>query len=57
MTPFTQAQTEQLLANCQAQIVGMDNAEDNIDFTPVAQSILRLAGPFVPAHERGLPLA
>jgi hypothetical protein len=57
MTPFTQAQTEQLLANCQAQIVGMDNAEDNIDFTPVAQSILRLAGPFVPAHQRGLPLA
>jgi hypothetical protein len=37
MTLFTQTQTEQLLDNCQAQIVRMDNAEDNIDFTPVVK--------------------
>jgi Protein of unknown function (DUF2958) len=35
MTPFTKSQTEQLIANCQAQIVRMDNAEPDIDFKPV----------------------
>jgi hypothetical protein len=32
MTFFTKAQHEQLLANCQAQIVRMDNGQPDIDF-------------------------
>jgi hypothetical protein len=52
MTLFTKTQTEQLIANCQAQIVRMDNRESDIDFKPVVRlfTILRLAGPF------GLPV-
>ena len=48
MTLFTKTQTEQLIANCQAQIVRMDNREPDIDFKPVVKlfSILRLAGLF-----------
>jgi Protein of unknown function (DUF2958) len=34
MTLFTKSQT-QLIANCQAQVVRMDNAEPNIDFKPI----------------------
>jgi hypothetical protein len=37
MTLFTKAQHEQLLANCQAQIVRMDNAQPDIDFRPVVK--------------------
>jgi hypothetical protein len=37
MTLFTQSQTEQLIANCQAQIIRMDNAEPDIDFKPVVK--------------------
>jgi Protein of unknown function (DUF2958) len=37
MTLFTKTQTEQLIANCQAQIVRMDNAEPDIDFKPVVK--------------------
>jgi Protein of unknown function (DUF2958) len=37
MTLFTKTQTEQLIANCQAQIVRMDNAEPDIGFTPVVK--------------------
>jgi hypothetical protein len=50
MTLFTKTQTEQLIANCQAQIVRMDNREPDIDFKPVVKlfSILRQAGLFGP---------
>ncbi len=37
MTFFTKTQHEQLLANCQAQIVRMDNGQRNIDFKPVVK--------------------
>ncbi len=37
MTFFTKTQHEQLLANCQAQIVRMDNGQPNIDFKPVVK--------------------
>jgi hypothetical protein len=37
MTLFTKAQTEQLIANCQAQIVRMDNDQPDIDFKPVVK--------------------
>jgi hypothetical protein len=37
MTLFTKTQTEQLIANCEAQIVRMDNAESGIDFKPVVK--------------------
>jgi hypothetical protein len=37
MTLFTKTQTAQLLANCQAQIVRMDNGEADIDFKPVVK--------------------
>jgi hypothetical protein len=37
MTLFTKTQTEQLIANCQAQIVRMDNREPDIDFKPVVK--------------------
>jgi hypothetical protein len=37
MTLFTKAQTEKLLANCQAQIIRMDNGEADIDFKPVVK--------------------
>src|SRR6202162_3658035 len=37
MTLFTKTQTEQLIANCQAQIVRMDNAQPDIDFKPVVK--------------------
>ena len=37
MTLFTKTEHEQLLANCQAQIVRMDNAEPDIDFKPVVK--------------------
>jgi hypothetical protein len=36
-TLFTKTQTEQLIANCQAQIVRMDNAQPHIDFKPVVK--------------------
>jgi hypothetical protein len=37
MTLFTKAQTEQLIANCQAQIVRMDAGDPDIDFKPVVK--------------------
>jgi hypothetical protein len=37
MTLITKAQTEQLLANCQAQIARMDAGESDIDFKPVVK--------------------
>jgi hypothetical protein len=37
MTLFTQAQHEQLIANCQAQIVNNDAGRPDIDFKPVAK--------------------
>jgi len=37
MTLFTKTQTAQLLANRQAQIVRMDNAQRDIDFKPVVK--------------------
>jgi hypothetical protein len=37
MTLFTKAQTEQLIANCQAQIIRMDLGEPDIDFKPVVK--------------------
>jgi hypothetical protein len=37
MTLFTKEQTEQLKANCQAQIVRMDAGEADIDFKPVVK--------------------
>jgi hypothetical protein len=37
MSLFTQTQSEQLIANCQAQIVRMDNAQPDIDFVPVVK--------------------
>jgi hypothetical protein len=37
MTLFIKTQTEQLIANCQAQIVRMDNQQPDIDFTPVVK--------------------
>jgi hypothetical protein len=37
MTLFTKAQTEQLLANCQEQIVNNDAGHSDIDFKPVVK--------------------
>lgn len=37
MTLITKTQTEQLIANCQAQIVRMDAGESDIDFKPVVK--------------------
>jgi hypothetical protein len=37
MTLFTTAQIEQLKANCQAQIVQMDNELPDLDFKPVVK--------------------
>jgi hypothetical protein len=37
MTLITKAQTEQLCANCQAQIVRMDAGDSDIDFKPVVK--------------------
>jgi len=37
MTLFTKSQHEQLLANCQAQIIRMDNGQPDIDFKPVVK--------------------
>ena len=37
MTLFTKTQTEQLIANCQAQIARMDNQQPDIDFKPVVK--------------------
>jgi hypothetical protein len=37
MTLFTKTQHEQLLANCQAQIIRMDLGEADIDFRPVVK--------------------
>jgi hypothetical protein len=48
MSLFTKTQTEQLIANCQAQFIRMDSKPPDIDFVPVVKlfSILRLAGLF-----------
>jgi hypothetical protein len=48
MTLFTKTQTEQLIANCQAQIANNDAGHSDIDFAPVVKlfSVLRLAGLF-----------
>ena len=37
MTLFTKTQTEQLIANCQAQIIRMDAGDPDIDFKPVVK--------------------
>ncbi len=37
MTLFTKAQTEQLIANCQAQIVHNERGEPDVDFKPVVK--------------------
>src|SRR6266700_4709986 len=37
ITLFTKTQHEQLLANCQAQIIRMDNRQPDIDFKPVVK--------------------
>src|ERR1700685_2044099 len=37
MTLFTQAQHDQLIANCQAQIVNNDAGHPDIDFKPVVK--------------------
>ena len=37
MTLFTQAQHDQLIANCQAQIVRTDAGDPDIDFKPVVK--------------------
>jgi len=37
MTLFTQPQTEQLLANCDAQVERMNNGQPDIDFKPVVK--------------------
>jgi hypothetical protein len=37
MTLFTKTQHEILIANCQAQIVRMNNQQPDIDFTPVVK--------------------
>jgi hypothetical protein len=37
MTLFTKTQTEQLIANCKAQIARMDSKQPDIDFTPVVK--------------------
>jgi hypothetical protein len=37
MTPFTQKQTEKLLANCQEQIINNDAGHSDIDFKPVVK--------------------
>jgi hypothetical protein len=37
MTLLTKSQTEQLIANCQAQIVRMDDHQPDIDFKPVVK--------------------
>lgn len=37
MTLFTKTQHEQLIANCQAQIVRMDAGDPDIDFKPVVK--------------------
>jgi hypothetical protein len=37
MKLFTKTQTEQLIANCQAPIVRMDNRQPDIDFKPVVK--------------------
>jgi hypothetical protein len=37
MSLFTQAQTEQLLANCDAQVERMENDQPDIDFQPVVK--------------------
>jgi hypothetical protein len=37
MTLFTKTQTEQLITNCQAQIVRMNSEQPDIDFTPVVK--------------------
>jgi hypothetical protein len=37
MSLFTKTQHETLIANCQAQIVRMDNEQPDIDFTPVVK--------------------
>src|SRR5271167_3731306 len=37
MTLITKAQSEQLIANCQAQIARMDAGESDIDFNPVVK--------------------
>ena len=37
MSLFTKTQHEALIANCQAQIVRMDNRQADIDFTPVVK--------------------
>ena len=48
MTLFTKTQHEQMIANCQAQIVRMDAGDPDIDFKPVVKvfSIFHLAGQF-----------
>ena len=37
MTLFTKTQTEQLIANCQAQSVRMNSEQPDIDFKPVVK--------------------
>jgi hypothetical protein len=37
MSLFTKTQTEQLIANCQAQIVHMNSEQPDIDFVPVVK--------------------
>jgi hypothetical protein len=37
MTLFTKTEHETLIANCQAQIVRMDNEQPDIDFVPVVK--------------------
>jgi hypothetical protein len=37
MTLFTKTQTEQLIANCQAQIARMNDAQPDLDFKPVVK--------------------
>jgi hypothetical protein len=37
MTLFTKTQTEQLIANCQAQIVNNDAGHSDVDFKPVVK--------------------
>jgi hypothetical protein len=43
MSLFTQLQTEQRIANCQAQIVRRENPQPAIDFKPVVKLHARRA--------------
>jgi len=54
MTLFTKTQTEQLIANCQAQIARMDSKQPDIDFTPVVKLFTPDAHCTCPLTELGL---